>query len=117
VHQCQILLPENRCVASIGGGGRSEVEVLAIDAAGSFWCGFLFLLRHKGRFDLLKRDVWLSLEADLLGHARLAPTFAVYRPILRQIETIQRRQTGVVIGKGQRHRDLAVILFAKLPQY
>src|SRR5436190_120360 len=28
-----------------------------------------------GRFDLLKRDVGLGLEADLLRHARLAPTF------------------------------------------
>ena len=68
-----------------------------------------------GRFDLLKRDLWLGLEADLLGHARLAPTFVVCRPVLRQIETIHRRQTGVVIGKRQRHRDLTVILLAKLP--
>ena len=31
-----------------------------------------------GRVDLLKRDLWLVLKADLLGHARFAPTFLMY---------------------------------------
>src|SRR5262249_30411060 len=39
-----------------------------------------------GRFDLLKRDLWLGLKADLLGHAHFAPTFLICRPFLRQIE-------------------------------
>src|SRR6185503_9883357 len=59
--------------------------------------------------------LWLSLKADLLGHARFAPTFLICRPFLRQIETIHCRQTGVVIGKRQGYRDLAVILLAELP--
>ncbi|MET4279097.1 hypothetical protein ABIB68_007300 [Bradyrhizobium sp. F1.2.2] len=66
-----------------------------------------------GRFDLLKCD--LLFKADLLGHARFVPTFVICCPILRQIETIHRRQTGVVIGKRQGRRDFAVILLAELP--
>src|SRR5271169_4933071 len=34
---------------------------------------------------LLKRDLWLGFEADLLGHTRLAPTGAILRPVFRQI--------------------------------
>ena len=64
--------------------------------------------------DLLERDLGLGLEADILGHARLAPAFAIRRPLFRQIQPIGHRQAGVVIGNRQRHRDLTIVLLAEL---
>src|ERR1019366_5450099 len=63
---------------------------------------------------LLERDFWLGLEANLFRHIRLAPTFAILSPVLRQIQPIGHRQTCMVIGNRQRHRDLAIVLLAKL---
>src|SRR5450759_2173443 len=63
---------------------------------------------------LLKRDLRLVLEADLFRHTRLAPTFAIFSPVLRQIQSIGYRQVCMVIGKRQRHRDLTIVLLAKL---
>jgi hypothetical protein len=53
-------------------------------------------------------------SSAILRHPRLAPTLAVLRPVLRQIQTVGHRQARAVIGKRQRHRDLAVILLAEL---
>src|SRR5262249_28645498 len=44
----------------------------------------------------------------------LAPTFAIARPLLRQIQPIGHRQARIVIGDRQRHRDLTIVLLAKL---
>ena len=63
------------------------------------------------RTNLLERNLRLGLEADLLGHTRLVPAFAVLRPFFRQIQTIGHRQAGMVIGNRQRHRDLADRMF------
>jgi hypothetical protein len=53
---------------------------------------------RASRLDLLQRDLGLGLEANILGHARLAPTFAVLGPVFRQIQTVGHRQARVVIG-------------------
>ena len=68
-----------------------------------------------GHSDLLQRDLGFGLEADILRHAGLAPTFAVIRPVFRQIKTIGHRQAGVMIGDRQRHRHLTIVLLAELP--
>src|SRR6266478_2459736 len=64
--------------------------------------------------DVLERNLQLGREADLLGYPCLAPTLAILSPLLRQIQAISHRQACVVIGKRQRHRDLAVVLLADL---
>src|SRR3984957_17721370 len=64
--------------------------------------------------DLIKRDLRLGLERDLLGHPRLAATYIVLGPRLRQVQPVGHRQARVVIGKRQRYRRLAVRLLAKL---
>ena len=53
---------------------------------------------------LLGRDLRLCLEADLFRHTRLAPTFVIFSPVLRQIQPIGHRQACMVIGNQQRHR-------------
>jgi len=67
-----------------------------------------------GRLNLLKRDLGLGLETDILRHPGLTPTVTVRRPVLRQIQAIGHRQARVAIGNRQRHRDLTVVLFAEL---
>ena len=63
---------------------------------------------------LLERDLRLGLETDLFRHARLASTFAIFSPVLRQIQPIGHRQACMVIGNRQRHHDLTIVLLAKL---
>src|SRR5262249_4999588 len=53
-------------------------------------------------------------ETDLVRNSYLAPTCAVARPLLRQIQPIGHRQAGIMIGDRQRHRDLTIVLLAKL---
>ncbi len=55
----------------------------------------------------------LGLEGDVVRNARLAQTFVIARPFLWQIQPIGHRQTRMIIGKRQRHRDLAVVLLAE----
>src|SRR5450759_2712687 len=57
---------------------------------------------------LLERDLRLGLEADPFRHTRLAPTFAILSPVLRQIQPIGHRQACMVISNRQRHRDLTI---------
>src|SRR6202021_948253 len=64
--------------------------------------------------DLIEGDLRLGLERDLLGHPRLAATYIVLDPRLRQVQPIGHRQARVVVGKRQRYRRLAVRLLAKL---
>jgi molecular chaperone IbpA len=59
-------------------------------------------------------DLRLGLETDLFRHTRLAPTFAIFGRILRQVQPIGHRQTCMVIGNRQRHHDLTIVLLAKL---
>src|SRR5262249_3391574 len=63
---------------------------------------------------LAQRDLGLGLETDLVRNSYLAPTFAIARPLLRQIQPIGHRQARIVIGDRQRHRDLTIVLLAKL---
>src|SRR6185437_10584676 len=72
---------------------------------------------------LVRRSVLQPYPASISTTPRGSPALqaasicssAICRPFLRQIETIHCRQTGVVIGKRQGYRDLAVILLAELP--
>src|SRR6266849_1593419 len=43
---------------------------------------------RAGPAQLLDRDLWLGLEADVLRNARFAPALTVLRPVLRQIQPI-----------------------------
>jgi len=63
---------------------------------------------------LIKRDLWLGLEGNIVRHACLSAAVCVISPLMREIETIGNRQAGVIIGDRQADSDLAVILFAKL---
>src|SRR6266404_6530872 len=56
----------------------------------------------------------LGLELDVRRDACLAQTFAVIRPFLRQVQAIGHWQARMFVGNRQRHRDLAIVLFAKL---
>src|SRR5262249_24504080 len=64
--------------------------------------------------DLCQRDLGLGFETDLVRNSYLAPTFAIARPLLRQIQPIGHRQARHVIGDRQRHRDLTIVLLVKL---
>ena len=68
----------------------------------------------QGRPDLIQRDLWLGLEADILGHAGLAAPLGILGPGFRQVEAIGHRQTGLGVGHRERHGNLAVVLFADL---
>src|SRR5215469_9996107 len=68
-----------------------------------------------GPADLLERNLRLGLEADLLGHAHLAPTLVIFSPGVRQIQPIGHRQACGIVSKRQRHSDLTICLFAELP--
>src|SRR3954451_21589142 len=74
---------------------------------GNFWTG-------KRGSAQRQRDLGLGLETDLVRNSYLAPTFLIARPHLRQIQPIGHRQARIVIGDRQRHRDLTVVLLAKL---
>jgi len=63
--------------------------------------------------DLLERDLRLGLERHLIRHAGLAPPFRVVGPALGQVEPIGDRQTGLLVGEGERHRHLAVVGLAE----
>ena len=92
--------------------GRTQIGVGAIAGVHQHHAA-----RQAGRTcptQLLERDLWLGLEADLLGHTRLAPTGAVLRPVFRQIQLIGHRQARMVIGDRQRHGDLTIVLLAEL---
>src|SRR6476661_8420801 len=64
--------------------------------------------------DLCQRDLGLGLETDLVRNSYLAPTVAIVRPFLWQVQPIGHRQARIVIGDRQRHRDLTIVLLAKL---
>jgi hypothetical protein len=66
------------------------------------------------RTDLLKCDFRLGLKLDLVGNARSTPTCGIPGPRLRQIQTVGDGQAGVMIGNGQAHRHLTIVLLAKL---
>src|SRR5260221_14372479 len=61
----------------------------------------------------MERDLMLGLEGDVVRNARLVQTFVIARPFLWQIQPIGHRQTRMIIGKRQRHPDLAVVLLAE----
>ena len=69
---------------------------------------------RKGGTKLVQRDLRLGLEDDIVGHARLGAPVGVISPLMRQIQAIGDRQAGVIVGRRQAHRDLAVVLLAEL---
>ena len=73
--------------------------------------------RHAGgqrRLDLVKRDLRLGAEDDILRDARFGASVGIVGPALRQIEPVGDRQARMVIRHRQAHRDLAVVLLAEL---
>ena len=73
--------------------------------------------RHAGgqrRLDLVKRDLRLGAEDDILRDACFGPPVRIVCPALRQIEPVGDGQARMVIGHRQAHRDLAVVLLAEL---
>src|SRR5579862_6556679 len=50
---------------------------------------------------LIERDLVLGLEADVFWNPRLAQTFAVIRPFLRQVQPVGYRQAGMTAGQRQ----------------
>src|ERR1700687_5103545 len=64
---------------------------------------------------LLERDLRFGLEDDVPRHACLVPARPILDPVLRQIQPIGYRQTGVVVCDRQRHRYLTIGLLAELP--
>src|SRR4051812_26140117 len=97
---------------------------VALPAAGydynSHWTPLLAGLSPAGMAaslaapDLIERDLGFGLEGDRRGHAcRLAPGWIITPP-LRKIEAIGDRQTAGVMGEGERHRHLAIVLLAEL---
>src|SRR5207342_673444 len=69
---------------------------------------------RKCRLDLIKGDLRLGAEDDILRDTCLGPSLGIVRPGLRQIEPICYRQAGVIVGHRQAHRDLAIILLTQL---
>ena len=71
--------------------------------------------RRERRTHLRERDLRLGLERDLRGNMRPVAAPGIVGPCLRQIQPIGDRQAAVTIGDRQRHRHLAIGLFAELP--
>src|SRR5580692_12229738 len=87
------------CVGAVGGVDQRD---LGLDPG------------RKSVTQLIKRDLWLGLEGDIVRHACPSAPLRVISPLMREIETIGNRQAGVIIGSRQAHRHLAAILLAKL---
>jgi hypothetical protein len=64
---------------------------------------------------LVECDLRFGLEDDIVRHACLSAPGWVISPFMRQIQAIGDRQAGVIVRGRQADRDLAVVLFAKLP--
>ena len=58
---------------------------------------------RKCRLDLIKGDLRLGAEDDILRDTCLGPSLGIVRPGLRQIEPICYRQAGVIVGHRQAH--------------
>jgi hypothetical protein len=65
-------------------------------------------------FDLPQRHFGLGGEFNNCGNAGFLSPFRVAGPFLRKVKLISDRKAGVMIGMRQRHRDLAIRLFANL---
>src|SRR5205814_5718429 len=94
------------------GDRRSQLVVIAV--TGIHQHDPLGQTRRARCLDLLKGDLRLGLEGDLLRYLSLAPQALILRPILRKIEPISHRKAGITVGQRQGHRHLAVILLPEL---
>jgi hypothetical protein len=63
---------------------------------------------RQGGTEMIECYLRLGLEDDIVRHARLAAPDRVISPLMRQIQAIGDWQAGVIVGRRQAHRDLAV---------
>src|SRR6516164_9631768 len=65
--------------------------------------------------ELGQRNLWLGLEGEIVGNARMTRSFPVFNPFLGDIQLPGNWQAAALRRDRQAHGDLAVILFAQLP--
>src|SRR5689334_16870535 len=91
----------------------AELGVVAVSRVGQ--CDFGVDPGGNGRTQLVKSDLRLGLEDDIVGYASCGTSGRIINPLMRQIEAISDRQAGVIARRGEAHRDLTIVLLTELP--
>src|SRR4051794_39221882 len=91
----------------------AEIGIVAVSRVGQY--DFGVDPGGNGRTQLAQCDLWLGLEDDIFGYASCGASGGIINPLVRQIQAISERQAGVIVGRRNAHRDLAVVLLAELP--
>ena len=92
-------------IAEVGAGAVSRIRQDDVGADPA----------RQGGTKLVKCNLRLGLEDDIVGHTGLSTPVWIVSPLMRQVQPIRDRQVDMIVCHRQADRGLAVVLFAKLP--
>ncbi len=77
------------------GDAVAQIGVVAVSRIEQ--CDFGLNPGREGGTKLVKCDLWLGLEDDIVGHACLSAPSGIINPLVWQIQAIGDWQTGVIV--------------------